>query len=827
MNRPRPFSIVRNLLVPAAFTLAPWAAQRAIAQPGECLIGGCATGILFGDVQSTTSNSFVNSEPGTWAGEYNAYSVTAGQQYEWSLCVDDGALNPTGDTQLTLKSSSGVDLCYSDDVCGLASKILWTAAFTGEVWVQINQYNCQTNTNAHTVRWRCVSCPNGAPPNDACGSAAIIGVNAACVPTQGTTQNASQSLPPATCSTFTASAANDVWYTFIAIGASTTIQVTGDGDATTGMDPILQAYSGACGNLVSLGCVDATLRGGTETLTIATVPGTTYYYRVYYWPYSAPQTVFGFATCVVGQGTTPPPNDACANAASLVVNALCIGTAGTTLAAGQSLPPSLCGGFTAPNAYDVWYAFTAVGTSTTVQVTGSGSAGAGGMDPVLEAYGGTCGNLVSLGCADATFEAGTETLTIPTTPGTTYYYRVYYWPYPGQTEFGFTTCAFGSGGPTPPNDLCGNTIPAALAIGGSVSFSGNNLNATSTGDFGPDYPFDPQPTVWHAFTTAECANVTVSYCATSPAFGNVYLYLSADCPANDNLVDGTYSFEVCPDNIVVYFSDLPAGTWYLPVLLDPINNAAGPYAITVSAAACSYCGAGALSVDPLTEKISNVTFAGINNSSTSANGYEDFTAVSASVVAGIGYTISVTVSSPWATDQVLAWIDWDQSQTFEGSELVFASPIGTGPFAGTVTVPLTAAPGPTRMRVRLHDTYIGSNYANTPNATPCGISTYGQVEDYTVDVIGIITGVGSAEAPALSVRPNPSDGDMTVTAGPMEGRVLIEVLDATGRVAWSDQRAVAQGAPIELGLRGRLAAGSYVLRISNEAQRMEQRIVVH
>ena len=56
-------------------------------QPGQCLAGGCSSGAPYGGVQSTTSTAFVNSVAGTWGGEYNTYNVTAGQQYEWSLCA--------------------------------------------------------------------------------------------------------------------------------------------------------------------------------------------------------------------------------------------------------------------------------------------------------------------------------------------------------------------------------------------------------------------------------------------------------------------------------------------------------------------------------------------------------------------------------------------------------------------------------------------------------------------------------------------------------------------------------------------------------------------
>ncbi len=132
---------------------------------GQCNVGGCVLGIGWGAPQSTTSGTFVLAVGGTWGGEYNTYNVTAGQSYEWSTCVTDGAISPTADTQLTLYTTAGVPLCYSDDFCGLQSKIAWTATFTGQVFVQVNQFNCASNTNSHTVAWRCVSCAASPPPN--------------------------------------------------------------------------------------------------------------------------------------------------------------------------------------------------------------------------------------------------------------------------------------------------------------------------------------------------------------------------------------------------------------------------------------------------------------------------------------------------------------------------------------------------------------------------------------------------------------------------------------------------------------------------------------
>src|SRR5690606_25541961 len=45
------------------------------------------------------------------------------------------------------------------------------------------------------------------------------------------------------------------------------------------------------------------------------------------------------------------------------------------------------------------------------------------------------------------------------------------------------------------------------------------------------------------------------------------------------------------------------------------------------------------------------------------------------------------------------------------------------------TLPLSAIDGMTRLRIRLHDSVL------TPNNTPCGNSGYGQVEDYTINVL--------------------------------------------------------------------------------------------
>lgn len=152
----------------------------------------------------------------------------------------------------------------------------------------------------------------------------------------------------------------------------------------------------------------------------------------------------------------------------------------------------------------------------------------------------------------------------------------------------------------------------------------------------------------------------------------------------------------------------------------------------------SYCDAGGIGDvynNKPSEYISNVQVGDINNSSTETASlspnpnYTDYTGISTDMIIGNGYSFTVSIDNPWNTDQVLIWIDWNQDLDFDDTgEEVFVSSTGRGPFTGTITPPSGAVPGNTRMRIRLHDAGSG------PNASPCGTSSWGEVEDYTVNV---------------------------------------------------------------------------------------------
>lgn len=137
-----------------------------------------------------------------------------------------------------------------------------------------------------------------------------------------------------------------------------------------------------------------------------------------------------------------------------------------------------------------------------------------------------------------------------------------------------------------------------------------------------------------------------------------------------------------------------------------------------------YCTASTTTIDD--EFIGNVSFNTINNSS-GGNGYSDYTNISTTLSKGKSYTITVLSGGNfYSNDKVSCWIDYNQNYTFDATEKTdLTSDDGGETFTASVSVPLSANSGSTRMRVRM---------VWNSDPSPCGSSSYGEVEDYTVNL---------------------------------------------------------------------------------------------
>lgn len=123
------------------------------------------------------------------------------------------------------------------------------------------------------------------------------------------------------------------------------------------------------------------------------------------------------------------------------------------------------------------------------------------------------------------------------------------------------------------------------------------------------------------------------------------------------------------------------------------------------------------------EYISNVQFGTINNAS-GRNNYANYTALTTDVEINVATPITVTINGSFSSDITVVWIDYNHNNTFDASEMTTL--VGTTPAAGSITVPMTALPGPTTMRVQMADGGTSGN--------PCATFTWGEVEDYTVNI---------------------------------------------------------------------------------------------
>jgi hypothetical protein len=145
------------------------------------------------------------------------------------------------------------------------------------------------------------------------------------------------------------------------------------------------------------------------------------------------------------------------------------------------------------------------------------------------------------------------------------------------------------------------------------------------------------------------------------------------------------------------------------------------------------------------EYIRRVMLGEINNFSECGE-YQDFTSISTTLIRGFDYELRVENGlGTQPTDICKVWIDWNQNTSFTDDDpIVLQGTPGVGPYTAVVTVPETALNGPTRMRARL---------IRSGSISPCGVSQYGEVEDYTVNVVNWI----SAEPLEGTILPGGND----------------------------------------------------------------------
>lgn len=145
-----------------------------------------------------------------------------------------------------------------------------------------------------------------------------------------------------------------------------------------------------------------------------------------------------------------------------------------------------------------------------------------------------------------------------------------------------------------------------------------------------------------------------------------------------------------------------------------------------------YCPINANTVEPIT----SVVFSNINNvtAATGTPGYQDFSAIIGNVAAGSSYTLTVkgnTVGN--VTSYFRAYFDWNNNGDFLGSNEVYdlgsiTNSNGTDSKSVALSITIPSCDISTTVRMRIIKTYLA--YTNGP----CTPVSYGQIEDYSLNV---------------------------------------------------------------------------------------------
>ena len=267
---------------------------------------------------------------------------------------------------------------------------------------------------------------------------------------------------------------------------------------------------------------------------------------------------------------------------------------------------------------------------------------------------------------------------------------------------------------------------------------------------------NPSPGTTKSSVAGSCTGIPFTLSTSSPVVGGTsgitYQWQSSTAGAV-----GSYTNIPSATN-VTYTTTQTAATYYQLVVTCANGGAvSNSTPLLVGFSNVCYCAASGASSGGGT--ITNVTFAEINQSSNAIAGYENFLTDTASVIKGASYPISFTNTTAYTDARFHVWIDFNQNGSFEDpGESVFITPSSAlaYPVSGNISIPATAFTGVTRMRVRM-DFYDTA----TPNATSCGTSDFGQVEDYSINIIPCIPITFTTQPIAQSVA---CQGTATFTA---------------------------------------------------------------
>ncbi|MBZ0206364.1 MAG: T9SS type A sorting domain-containing protein [Flavobacteriales bacterium] len=616
----------------------------------------------------------------------------------------------------------------------------------------------------------------------------------------------------------------NTWHAFTTTEcANVTVSYCATDSGWSNIWPLLTQYCPADSLIMASSNNTTTCANGNHTFTFDQLAAGTYYLPV-------PNVGFGqgggaYTVEVVAEtcGSTSGPDhceDAVPEELSAGSSLIFIGDNTNATFAGDAVPGNVMSQFPSPN---TWHAFTTTEcTNVTVSYCATDS-GWSNIWPLLTQY---CpaDSLIFYSSQDQTTCAnGNWTFSFDQLAAGTYYLPV-------------PNVGFGQGGGAYTveviaeacvniTDHCEDAVPEELSAGSSLTFNGDNTNATFAGDAVPGNVMSqfPSPNTWHAFTTTECTNVTVSYCATDSGWSNIWPLLTQYCPADSLIFFSSQDQTTCVNgNWTFSFDSLEAGTYYLPVPNVGFGQGGGVYSIDVAATACTSI----VPVNDLCSEISpealaiggTLSFTGDNTDATSAGDAVPGSLLDEFPFPNTWHAFTTTE----CTDVTVNYCGTDSGWSNVWKLLTTQCPADSVIQATSMD---TTACANGNWTFSFDQLAAGTYYVPVPNV---GFGQGGGVYNIEVGASVCFVGMGALNATDAdwTVFPNPTTGDLTVRTSSRSGSATLELLDMTGRAVLGKTEMTSADGSVQWSLGGHIAPGTYLIRMTTLNGRSTQRLIV-
>ncbi|WP_417558182.1 M14 family zinc carboxypeptidase [Mesoflavibacter zeaxanthinifaciens] len=261
-------------------------------------------------------------------------------------------------------------------------------------------------------------------------------------------------------------------------------------------------------------------------------------------------------------------------------------------------------------------------------------------------------------------------------------------------------------------------------------------------------------------------------------------------------------------------TNLLATTTYEVEVRSKCDTATSSYSSTINftTTEVNYCDSNGQSTSD--EYIGNVTLNTINNDSgigITDTGYSDYTYITTDLDKTLTHNISVSkiwTGTMW-DEAVTVWIDFNKDGDFEDAgETVFNSPASqTTPVTGNFSIPGNAIIGSTRMRVSM-------KYNASPAS--CESFSYGEVEDYTVNITEPSLSNNQFTINDVKIYPNPFNNSFNISLSSnfIGHKIEVSVYDMRGRLIIQENSVFDQKAISVDNLKS-ISNGTYFIKIKD------------